>query len=131
MTVESAARALVVDDEEDVREMLAMALQMDGYAVTAVGDGAAAVRTAQSSPFEVVTLDLRMPGMGGVETLTRLKSTAPQLPVIIVSGYVGSAEMRTCLDLGAFAVVRKPFDLNELLELLRRAREPADRPPAS
>ncbi|HVI74557.1 MAG TPA: response regulator [Anaeromyxobacteraceae bacterium] len=126
-------RALVVDDEEDVREMVAIALRTEGYSVTAVRDGATAVRTVRTAPFDVVTLDFRMPGMGGLETLSELKKTAPRLPVIIVSGYVASAEVRTCHALGAFAVIRKPFELEDLLAVLHRARAPGmrDRPPAS
>jgi CheY-like chemotaxis protein len=101
--------------------MIAMALEIGGYAVTPVRDSATAVRTVRSSPpVEGATLDLRMPGMG--ETLAQVKSTAPRLPVIIVSGYAESADVEACLGLGAFTVVRKPFELDELLELLRRAR---------
>jgi CheY-like chemotaxis protein len=126
-------RALVVDDEDDVREMVAVALRLEGYSVTSVRDGATAVRTVRTAPLDVVTLDYRMPGLGGLETLSELKKVAPDLPVIIVSGYVASAEAARCLALGAFAVVRKPFDLEELLAVLHRARAPGtrDRPRAS
>lgn len=133
MTVEgpaAAARALVVDDEEDVREMLSLLLQVEGYSVTAVSEGDAAVRALQSTRFDVVTLDYRMPGKSGLDTLAELKHAAPGMPVIMISGYMTAADAQRCLALGAFASLAKPFAVENLLMVLRRAREAGSRPPS-
>lgn len=117
------ARALVVDDEVDVREMLSVVLAAEGYAVTVAPDGDAAVRALRATRFDVVTLDYRMPGLSGLETLERLKGIAPAVPVIMISGYLRGSDAQRCLALGAFAVVAKPFAVEDLLRTVQRARE--------
>jgi CheY-like chemotaxis protein len=117
-----AARALVVEDEVDVREMLRLVLGGEGYVVTVAADGEAALRALRSARFDVVTLDYRMPGLSGLETLARLKAVVPEVPVVMLSGYLRDSEAHRCLTLGAFAVVRKPFAIEDLLATIARAR---------
>ena len=86
-------------------------------------DGAAAVRAVRSGRFALATMDLRMPGMTGRQTLALLRQLAPEIAVVVVSGYVTPAESNACLALGAVAIVHKPFEVESLLRVLRRARE--------
>lgn len=128
----SRPRVLVVDDEEDVREMMASILSDVGYVVTTVADGAAALAAVKRDPFALATLDLRMPGMSGRETLVGLRAIAPDMPVVVVSGHVTPAEAQACVAHGAFAIVRKPFSLKVLLATVERAeaqRRTRDTPP--
>lgn len=122
-----AARLLVVDDEQDVREMMSAVLSFQGYEVTAVADGAAALAAAQSERFNLATIDLRMPGLSGRETLAALRRVAPRTAAIVVSGYVTTDEARACRALGAFAVVAKPFNVDALVRILELAREETGR----
>jgi CheY-like chemotaxis protein len=129
----SRGRVLVVDDEEDMREMMSLVLRVEGYDVVAVPDGASALRAVRAARFEAATLDLRMPGMDGIETLKELRRLFPDAAVVVVSGYVTPAEADACLALGAFAIVHKPFSVEELVDAIARAqeRETRDTPHAS
>jgi CheY-like chemotaxis protein len=115
------ARILVVDDEPDVREMLRVVLSTEGYEVVAVEGGLEALSAAHGSRFDLVTMDLRMPEMGGREVLGQLRALDPDIPVLVVSGFTTPEESAACLALGAVAVVRKPLDLVRLLALVEHA----------
>jgi CheY-like chemotaxis protein len=115
------ARILVVDDEPDVREMMCTVLAAEGYEVVAVEDGLQALSAAQRTRFDLVTMDLRMPGMGGRETLSRLRALDPVIQVLVVSGYATPEDSEACIALGAHAVVRKPLDLPRLLGFVEHA----------
>lgn len=116
-------RILVVDDEFDVREGIAKLLGMEGYEVTTAENGARAIERAKASDFDLVLTDLRMPGMSGVETLMGLKELHPDLTVIVVTGFASDATAANCLREGAYDIVTKPFDLNQLLSLIEKALE--------
>jgi two-component system nitrogen regulation response regulator NtrX len=113
-------RILVVDDEPDVREMIATLLAEDGYAVTTACDGETALRAIAATHFDVATMDLRMPGMSGRELLVAARALDPALAVIIVSGYATPEEAGLCRARGAVGVVLKPFDVSTLLDLIAR-----------
>ena len=108
-----AQRALVVDDEPSVRYFLAVALEQVGFeCLTADGGQAALDLLAQVEAPDLMLLDVRMPGMDGLETLRRLRPTYPDLPVIVVSA-VGDPEVAaTALaELGVAAFLGKPCSL--------------------
>jgi CheY-like chemotaxis protein len=115
------ARILVVDDEPDVREMMCAVLADEGYQVVAVEGGLQALLAAQRTRFDLATMDLRMPGMGGREALRELRALDPEIQVLVVSGYATPEESEACMALGAYAVVRKPVDLDRLLALVEHA----------
>ena len=116
-----ARRVLVVDDEQDVRDLLTCMLSSEGYEVTTAADGVQALAAATAGGFDVTTVDLRMPGLGGRETLVALRRLAPSMPVIVVSGYVTAAEAHALRALGAFAVLPKPFNVHSLLQAVTQA----------
>ncbi|HYM51299.1 MAG TPA: response regulator transcription factor [Candidatus Limnocylindrales bacterium] len=109
------ARILVVDDEERMRSVIARALAQAGYAVEAVPDGEAALRLARGTPFDLVILDLLMPGLDGQATLRRLLECRPRPSILILSALSDSASKVETLELGADDYVAKPFSLDELI----------------
>jgi two-component system, cell cycle sensor histidine kinase and response regulator CckA len=120
-------RILVVDDEEDVVRGASEALSSFGYHVTAVHSGMAALKlvTEQPHAFDLVILDLVMPGLSGQQTLTRLREINSHLKVLIASGYMPQME-KDSLTIGASGYLDKPFAIDRLLDSVRGV---LDQPP--
>lgn len=116
------ARVLVVDDEEDVRDMMAAVLGDEGYDVVTAPDGASAIQAVRAAHVDVALLDLRMPGMGGRDTLAALRAIDPGLVVIVASGHATLEERQACSALEA-EVITKPFSVLELMSVIDRALE--------
>lgn len=124
-------RVLVVDDSAEARDLARRALEREGIEVDAAAGGDEAIAVAARNPPDLVLLDLEMPGMSGLEVLTRLRR-AGAVPVIVLSGHAGESERVLALELGADDYVVKPFLVRELpariRSVLRRA-QPAGRRP--
>jgi two-component system, response regulator, stage 0 sporulation protein F len=103
-------RILIVDDELSVREVLAEYFVEQGYAVESAGGGEEALALVQRSTPDLVLLDVRMPGIDGVETLRRIRDLAPDVSVIMVTANEDVGLARETLKLGALDYVAKPFD---------------------
>ena len=111
---------LVVDDDESVRESYVLIFE-DAMDVTAAADAAAAIDAARRLPFDAILLDVRMPGMSGIDAFEPLRSAQPDTPIIFVSA-VDSAETAVrAMRLGAFDYVAKPFETEALTGLVGRA----------
>jgi len=121
MMARPLARLLVVDDEPDVRDMIASLLAEEGYAVATASDGESALRAIAAAPFDLATMDLRMPGMSGRELLVAARAIDPGLAAIVISGYATPEEADDCRARGAACVVQKPFDVSTLLDEVARA----------
>jgi DNA-binding NtrC family response regulator len=126
-------RLLVIDDEEDIREMLEFVLASDGFSVVTADGGLAALEIAEERGFDVAITDMKMPDMDGLETLAALKKLDETLEVIVVTGYASEQTAAECIRLGAYAYLRKPFEVADLLALIERAMahrltEPAPAP---
>lgn len=116
-------RVLVIDDEEAFTSNIAKLLAKRGYSVRVVNDGDSAIRAAEEDSYDVAILDLRMPGMDGIETLRHLKRKSPLLEVIMLTGH-GSVESGIQgMALGAFDYVMKPIHLEDLVERISQAYE--------
>ncbi len=111
---ESQGRLLLVDDEAPVLEVLNEYFSSQGYAVETASTGADALTVAQHYRPDLVLLDIRMPGMDGVEVLKKLRELDPDLAVIMVTANEDSALARETLKIGAFDYVSKPFDFGHL-----------------
>lgn len=117
----SRINLLVVDDELQFLNALCQRLELRGFDVTKAASGEEAVEIARTSEYALVLLDLKMPGMDGREVLGKLKEEHKQIEVIILTGH-GSLDAETeCRELGAFGYLPKPFDLDELLEVIKDA----------
>jgi two-component system response regulator PilR (NtrC family) len=114
-------RILVIDDEADIRETFEALLSSAGYEVTTAESGAAAIERARKTPFDLAITDLRMPDMSGVDTIASLRRIDPALPVIVVSGYVSDESAQRCYEEGGIRIVCKPFDIDEVLDLVQAA----------
>ena len=114
---------MVVDDELFVRELLLEFLSSEGYEVSLADSGEKAVKLMQSEPADVVLVDLKMPGIDGIETLRQIKNTAPNTLSIVMTGYPTIDSSIEALRCGAYDYVVKPFKLNDLKSSIERALE--------
>lgn len=112
--VQSLGRLLIVDDEGPVREVLSEYFLTQGYAVETAASGPEALELARRARPDLVLLDIRMPGMDGVEVLKRLRELDRDLAVIMVTANEDVALARETLKLGAVDYVSKPFDFQYL-----------------
>ena len=108
MTMEDRIRVLVVDDEEVVRLGYRRVLSTDGFRVMAAGDGAEALDLMAGDRFDVVLLDLRMPGMDGLDVLRAIKERWPESEVVVVTGYPSIETAKEAVKLGAYDYIAKP-----------------------
>ncbi|MFQ3547203.1 MAG: sigma-54 dependent transcriptional regulator [Termitinemataceae bacterium] len=114
-------RLLVVDDEKNIREGLAAALEMDGYEVIVAADGDEAYKRFQKGDIDLVITDLRMPGLSGEELLRRINTESPGVPVIVLTGH-GTVETAVeAMRNGAYDFLTKPLNLDRLSLLVKRA----------
>ena len=119
----SDARVLVVDDEKSMRDLLAISLEKQHFEVTVADGGEAAIDTLRREPFDVVITDLRMPTTDGLQVLRAAKEASPELVVIVITA-VGSTETAVeAMKLGAYDYITKPFKLDEINLIIRRALE--------
>lgn len=121
-------KILLVDDEEEFVATLSERLQLRGLDVAVVLNGEAALERLERLPEErpdVMVLDLRMPGVDGVEVLRRVKRAYPRIQVIVMTGHGSDDDRSTCLELGACDYHKKPIDIEHLLESLREAANKA------
>jgi len=118
--MEERASLLIVDDERGPAESLRMIFKPSYNVFTASG-GQQALDIVQSTPIDVVTLDLRMPHMSGVEVMERIKEFDPDIEVIVVTGYSSLDSAIRGLRHGVFDYISKPFDVPQISDLVRRA----------
>jgi DNA-binding response OmpR family regulator len=112
---------LLVDDELDFIEPLSARLARRGVACTVVTSGEDALVQAEASRFDCAVVDVKMPGMDGLELLRRLRRDHPSLPVVLLTGHASVELGVEGMELGAFDYLLKPIDLDELLDIVRRA----------
>lgn len=111
-------RVLVADDDAEFASMIREVLEDAGYAVTLARDGGEATRLAMSERFCVVFMDIVMPGVGGVEAISRIHGFEPGLLTVAITGAADESEIARAMQAGAFRVLRKPLDTEQLRDLL-------------
>ena len=119
--MEESIRLLIVDDEEPFLTALKERLELRGFAVATAPGGVEALALCTDDKFDLALVDLKMPGMDGQELLTRLKAAHQHLEVIILTGHGSLGSAVECAKLGAFSYLPKPYELEELLVVLRDA----------
>jgi CheY-like chemotaxis protein len=112
--------ALVVDDVPEVRRLLGHLAQRRGFQVLEAADGEDGVKLARGHRPHLILLDLRLPGMSGLDALAQIREEDPQVAVVIVAAVPDRADLQRALDLGAVDFVRKPFDAAEVDFVLDR-----------
>lgn len=121
MDFELPSRVLLVDDEREFVKTLSERLLLRDLGSAVVYDGESALDVVQEDEPEVMILDLKMPGIDGIEVLRRVKSNRPGIEVIILTGHGSEDDRKTCMDLGAFAYLNKPVDIDVLSQTLKDA----------
>jgi len=116
-------RVLVVDDEADFLETIVKRLQRRKIDACGVDGGKKALEIVENERFDVVVLDILMPGMDGIETLKLLKKKKPFIEVIILTGHGSVESGLQGMQFGAFDYIMKPAELDELLEKIQQAYE--------
>ncbi|MDQ7851063.1 MAG: hybrid sensor histidine kinase/response regulator [Armatimonadota bacterium] len=121
--MEVTGRILIVDDEEIVLDSCSEILRAAGYAVATASDGAQGLRQVEEFRPDLVYLDLKMPGMSGMEVLERIRAADPSVVTIVVTGYATLASAVEAMQRGAYDFVPKPFTPEELRLITRRGLE--------
>jgi DNA-binding NtrC family response regulator len=116
-------RILLVDDEERFRTNLQKMLETHGLTVGAAGSGAQALEELALNPYDVIVLDIRMPGMDGLATLKEIKTITPEAEVIILSGHASMDAAMEINRLGGYDYLMKPCPLEDLLLKIEAAYE--------
>lgn len=122
---ELPSKVLFVDDEKDFVQTVSERLISRDVGTYGVYDGEAALEVVTEDQPDVMVLDLKMPGLHGVEVLRQTKELAPEVEVIILTGHGTMDDMQQCMELGAFAYMNKPVDIEELSASIKAASEKA------
>lgn len=120
---DGVVRILVIDDEKVIRELLSDVLSRKGYLVDTAEDGPQGLERAEATRYDVIFTDIRMPGINGLEVFKKLRQISPKSRVIMMTGYGLEEMINEALALGAFADVKKPFEITHIYDLVRRALE--------
>jgi DNA-binding NtrC family response regulator len=112
---------LVVDDLKSIRLTLGGILEDEGYNVVLAENGYQAIEAAKQAPFDLVFMDIKMPGINGVQTFREIKKINPEAVVIMMTAYSVEDLIREALEEGAYAVVYKPFDIEKIVSIIESA----------
>jgi CheY-like chemotaxis protein len=120
----NSRRVLVVDDEEDIREIIRWALTREGYEVALFDNGREAVEAAKEGRYQLALIDVAMPGMDGLTTLRALKEASPATQVVMITAFLDTTMPREdrrnrlseCLAEGARGCLRKPFTASSIVQ---------------
>lgn len=121
MSTSGPPRVLVVDDEEELVSALVERLNLRGFDARGATTGAEALTSLERDPCDVVLLDVKMPGLGGLEVIRRIKEARPALEVILLTGHGSPASAEEGLQAGAYEYLMKPVKIEELVRVLRSA----------
>ena len=112
---------LIVDDHIDSAKMLSRILERKGYSVATATDGHKAIERVKESPFDLTFMDVKMPGMNGLETYRRIKEIRPEAVVVMMTAYDVDDLIRTAIGERAHGAIYKPLNIQEVLALVERA----------
>jgi len=118
---ETPLRILLVDDEKEFVQTLSERLKMRQFTSEIAYNGQEALDFTEQEDTEVMILDLKMPGIDGFEVLKKIKKSKPDIEVIILTGHGTETDKKTCMDLGAFAYLQKPADIDLITETMKKA----------
>src|SRR5512137_5686 len=116
-------RILVVDDELSMREFLSILLDREGYAVDQADCAESALQLLGTGGYELVISDVNMPGLTGLDLLERIKKLTPDTAVLLITAYSTAEQAVEAMKLGAYDYIAKPFKVEEIKVLVRKALE--------
>jgi len=120
---EAFSRVLLVDDEREFVQTLSERLQLRDVGSAIVYDGNSALEIIKEDDPEVIIIDLKMPGVNGIDVLKQVKRQRPEIKVIVLTGHGSESDKQECLNLGAFDYLQKPVDIDHLSDVLKMAHE--------
>ena len=118
-------KVLLVDDEEEFTAGLSKVLRRRGFEVEVAGDAATALSLTSGRTFDVALLDVKMPGMDGIQLMGELHRRSPSLPIILMTGHLSVGDEQEEPGRGAFAYLLKPHPIPELIAVIQRAAQSA------
>ena len=113
-SLKKTCRIIIIDDEEIMRNCLKDVLADDGFDVRALSNGEEGLRLFEEISFEIAILDVKMPGISGVEVLKTIKKISPSTEVVMITGYASVSTAVESMKLGAFDYLTKPFDMDQI-----------------
>jgi DNA-binding NtrC family response regulator len=116
--MDSDARILIVDDDENIRKVLMAILEDKGYNIEAVGTAREAIKKAEKKHYNLALIDIRLPDMEGINLLTKIRDTTPRMRKIIITGYPTLQNAVDAVNKGADAYIMKPFDVERVLSTI-------------
>ncbi len=133
MSERAPYRVLVADDEPNFRNMLTFFLEQHDFVCSQAGDAESAMVIARDEKFDLIVMDVRMPGVSGIEALKAIKQDDPAQPVMMITGMTEKDTAEEAMTLGASDFVTKPFSLHDMLgridEAIARGAESTEPPP--
>lgn len=114
----TAGRLLLIDDDLDFAEGLMMALELNDYTVDIASNGQDGIAAAQETPYDAILIDVGLPGLNGVETLSRIKQVSRGTRCFLVTGYSADQVLEQGFDAGAAEILTKPIDVEDLVQRL-------------
>jgi CheY-like chemotaxis protein/cytidylate kinase len=120
---EMPSKVLLIDDEREFVQTLSERLILRDMGSAIAYDGESALNMIKEDEPEVIIVDLKMPGVDGLEVLRKVKETRPEIEVIILTGHGHEEDRQLCMELGAFAYLQKPLDINVLSDTIQKANE--------
>ena len=116
--MDSKARILIIDDDENIRKVLMAILEDKGYNMEAVGTAREAMKKTEKEFYNLALIDIRLPDMEGIDLLTRIRETTPRMRKIIITGYPTLQNAVDAVNRGADAYIMKPFDVERVLSTI-------------
>lgn len=117
----SKPKVLVIDDELDLLNSFKQILREEGYSVTTVQNGFKGIEANKDENPDLIILDLKMPEMGGIETLRNIRKTDKDVVVVILTGYGDAETVRTAADLNVYEYISKPFNNDVIKKVIKEA----------
>jgi len=114
-----AKKILMIDDDELIRDSVEMIFSDLGINVTTCGDGEQGVSLALESDYDLILCDMRMPGLNGAQAIAKILQVKPEARILVLTAFPGDPLVQKALGTGAFGMMKKPFEVGKLLELLK------------
>jgi len=121
--IESPVKILIVDDEEDLREVLSESLEDEGYKVASAEDAQEAITKVEENGFTIMFMDIVLPDINGVQAYKVIKKIDPRIVTIMMTGHAVKNLVKEAMDEGAYDCLYKPFGIDEILNVVKKITE--------
>lgn len=113
-------KILVIDDDQSILSIFEYILNEAGYETVTAVDGYNAIEKVKNNKFDLVFTDVKMPGLSGIDTYKEIRKLDPKLLVVMMTGYSVDELLKEAFELGAYGVIYKPFDMEEVLSIIEK-----------